>query len=316
MRTVEKERIPSLSLGEERNIVTQLLVVNLTIFILLLFTRVIYNMEDLSTSRFNSDVLAWTALPANPARLLTRPWTLLTYMFSHIDVWQVFSNMIWLWAFGSLLQNVAGHQRILPLYLYGGLCGAIFYVMGMHAMPAFENILPTGSMIGAAASVMALAIGVTTVAPGYRLFPMLGRGIPLWIVTVLFVTLNVSTHLLDANTDAQTYLPALAGGGLTGFLFMMQWKKGKDWGAGLNRLTYKFTHMFHPAVPQEHHDAVALVKKKLAAPVGSNNPYRRIGAVPEQRLNEILDKISEQGMHALTPEEQETLLRASKQQDS
>lgn len=315
MRTVEKERIPSLSLGEERNIVTQLLVVNLTLFILLLFTRVIYNMEGYSTAQFNEDVLAWASLPANPARLLTRPWTLLTSMFSHISVWQVFSNMVWLWGFGTLLQNVAGHQRILPLYIYGGLCGAIFYIMGMHAIPAFESILPQASMIGAAASVMALAIGVTTVAPNYRLFPMLGRGIPLWLITTVFVALHISSHIFSTNDDAQTYFPALLGGGLTGFLYMMQWKRGKDWGAGLNRLTYKATHLFHP-VEEQHKEAAALVRKRLGNSIGGNNPYRRVGAVPEQRLNEILDKIHEQGIHALTPEEQETLLRASKQQDS
>jgi len=312
MRTVQKERIPSLTLGEERNIVTQILVVNLTVFILLLFTRVIYNMEGFTTERFNQEILAWTTLPANPARLLVRPWTLITFMFSHISFWQIFSNMIWLWCFGTLLQNLAGYQRILPLYLYGGLCGAIFYVMGMHAIPGFESLLPQGAMIGAGASVMALAIGATTVAPGYRIFPMLGGGIPLWVITVIFVALQVGAHVYVPNDSYQTYFPALAGGGLTGFLYMLQWKKGKDWGAGLNRLTYKATHIFHPA-EQEHPD-VTMVKKRLNNP-GPNNPYRKVGSVPEQRLNEILDKINEQGMHSLTPEERETLFRASRQEN-
>ena len=92
---------------------------------------------------------------------------------------------------------------------------------------------------------------------------------------------------------------------------MLQWKKGKDWGAGFNRLTYKATHVFHPA--EQDHPDVAIVKKKLTAS-GGNNPYRRVGNVPEQRLNEILDKINEQGINALSPEERETLLRASKQE--
>jgi len=311
MRTVEKERVPSLTLGEERNIVTQILVVNLTVFILLLFTRVIYNMEGYGTERFNQEILSWASLPANPARLLTRPWTLITAMFSHISFWQVFSNMVWLWCFGSLLQSLAGHQRILPLYLFGGFCGAIFYVMGMHAVPAFESLLPQASLIGAGASVMALAIGVTTVAPNYRIFPLLGGGIPLWVVTLVFVALHIGSHLFSGNDNSHTYIPALIGGGLTGFLYMLQWKKGKDWGAGFNRLTYKAAHVFHPTEPE--HPEVTLIKKRLNAP-GGNNPYRKVGNVPEQRLNEILDKINDQGMQALTPEERETLLRASKQE--
>lgn len=311
MRTVEKERVPSLTLGEERNIVTQILVVNLTVFILLLFTRVIYNMEGYGTERFNQEILAWASLPANPARLLTRPWTLITAMFSHISFWQVFSNMLWLWCFGSLLQSLAGHQRILPLYLFGGLCGAIFYVMGMHAIPAFEPLLPQASLIGAGASVMALAIGVTTIAPNYRIFPLLAGGIPLWVITLVFVASHVGSQVFSGLDNSTSYFPSLIGGGLTGFLYMLQWKKGKDWGAGFNRLTYKATHVFNPT-EQEHPD-VTIIKKRLTAG-GSANPYRKVGNVPEQRLNEILDKINEQGMNALTPEERETLVRASKQE--
>lgn len=308
MHAVEKERTPRLSLGEERNIVTQILIVNLTVFILLLFTRVIYNMEGFTSARFNAEVLSWASLPADPEKLLVRPWTLITAMFSHISFWQVFSNMIWLWCFGTLLQNLAGYQRIFPLYLFGGLVGAAAYLLGMQVIPSFQALQPNAAMMGASASVMALAIGVTAIAPGYRIFPLLSGGIPLWVITLLYIALHITASVFSSTEHPLTHIPALAGGGLIGLLYMLQWKRGRDLGAGLNRLTYKATHVFHP-VEEEHSDLSLL--KKFNSP-GGNAPYRRVGNVPEQRLNEILDKINELGISALTPEERETLIRASK----
>lgn len=306
MHVVEKERIPRLSLGEERNMVTQLLLVNITVFVLLFFTQVIYNIEGLTTAQFNKDILTWALLPAEPSALLRSPWTLLTSLFTHISFWHIFSNMVWLWCFGTLLQNLAGYQRILPLYLFSGLCGSVFYLAGMQFIPAFNALQPGAALTGATASVMALAIGATTVAPGYRIFPLLGGGIPLWVLTSLFVALHIGTHAF--SLQEATRLPALLGGGLTGFFYMRQWKKGKDWGARLNRFTFKATHVFHPADQQVD---PSIVKKKMLSTPQNSTPYRKIGNVSEQRLNEILDKINEQGMRSLTAEERETLLRAS-----
>ncbi|TWF44569.1 membrane associated rhomboid family serine protease [Chitinophaga polysaccharea] len=307
MHALEKEKLPRLSLGEGRNMVTQLLVANLTIFIFLLFTLVIYKMEDVGEPRFHQDIMTWLRLPGDPAKLLTRPWTLVTSLFTHIGVWQVFTNMVWLWCFGTFMQHLAGHQRILPLYLFGGICGNLFYVAAMQLIPSFHALAGNEYFLGASGSIMAIAIGVTAIAPRYRIFPLLGGGISLWIVTLLFISLSVSA-LLMTSSYGYTYLPVLAGGGLAGWLYMWQWKKGSDWGAGFNRLSFKLTHVFHPASQQINPDDL----KKKATVTEAEQPFRRIGKVPEQKLNEILDKINENGLASLSPEERETLLRASR----
>lgn len=303
MHLVEKEQTLRLSLGEEKNMVTQLLVINLTIFVFLFFTNVIYNMEGMSSAQYVQDVLSRAALPADTSLLLHRPWTLITSLFTHDKFWDIFSNLLWLWCFGSFLQGTAGNQRILPLYLYSGIIGIGFYLLGMQFIPAFHAIQPYAVMTGASASVMALAIGATTVNPGYRIFPLLGGGIPLWIITAVFVAMHIGTHV--SSLYDMTYLPALAGGGLTGFVYMQQWKKGRDLGAGLNRFLFKITHIFHP--PEQQVDLTS-VKKMLQA---DNRHLRREGAISEQLLNEILDKVHKEGMNALTTEEREILLRAS-----
>lgn len=308
MHALEKEKMPRLSLGEERNMVTQLVVVNLTIFIFLLFAKVIYTMEigKEGDALFYKNILSWLRLPADPSRLLVRPWTLLTSLFTHIEVWQVFTNMVWLWCFGTFLQHIAGHQRILPMYLFGGLIGNVFYILGVQAIPGLHTLLPNATEMGASPSIMAMAAGATLISPRYRIFPLLGGGIPLWIITIVYVALSVGTNVSSPGGIA--YLVQLTGGGLAGLMFMYSWKKGHDWGAGFNHLLFKLTHVFHPAAQQidpNHPKSAAKIIARL-----ESQPYRKIGQVPEQRLNEILDKINEMGLDALSPEERETLLRA------
>lgn len=308
MHALEKEKLPRLSLGEGRNMVTHLLVVNLTIFIFLLFTLVIYKMEDVGEPRFHQDIMTWLRLPADPSKLLLRPWTLVTSLFTHISVWQVFTNMVWLWCFGTFMQHLAGYQRILPLYLFGGICGNLFYVAGMQFIPSFHTLAGGEYLLGAAGSIMAIAVGVTTIAPRYRIFPLLKGGISLWIITLLFAVLSIGS-LVASSTYGYTYIPVLAGGAFAGWIYMTQWKKGNDWGSGFNKLAFKFTHVFHPASQRINPDDF---KKKTSSADADQQPFRRIGKVPEQRLNEILDKINENGLSSLSPDERDTLLRASR----
>ncbi|CAL1520989.1 rhomboid family intramembrane serine protease [Chitinophaga sp. MM2321] len=310
MHALEKEKLPRLSLGEGRNMVTHLVVFNLTIFIFLLFTLVIYKMEDVGESRFYSDIMSWLRVPADPSSLLLRPWTLVASLFTHIEVWQIFTNMVWLWCFGTFMQHITGYQRVLPLYLFGGICGNIFYVLGVQAIPALHVLIPAGTVVGASPSIMAIAAGITLIAPRYRIFPLLAGGIPLWVVTLLYAGLSLATSVTSPAGIA--YIIQLTGAALAGMLYMYKWKQGRDLGAGFNKLTFKLTHVFHPASQRINPDDF---KRNLQADSDSH-PFKRVGKVPEQRLNEILDKINTNGLSSLSPEERDTLLRASKPENN
>lgn len=245
MDVVEKgEPMPILSLGEGKNMVTQLVLVNLTVFILLFFTQIIYNIEGNSTIRFNLDVMNNIILPASFSRLARLPWTFFTSLFVNESVWLIFGNMIWLWAFGSILQRKAGAGVILPLFLFGGIAGNLFYMLGMQFIPAFHATQFFASYGGSSACVMSLAVATLLLAPNVRFFKELSGGIPMWVVTILYLIMSISAHLFSHHD--LTALPALIGGALAGFLFMNAWKKGYDWGAGFNKALYKATHLFHP----------------------------------------------------------------------
>ncbi len=96
---------------------------------------------------------------------------------------------------------LTGNKKIIPLYIYGGLVGAIIYVVAFNTLPPLKHISSSSILLGASASVMAIAMATTTLAPNYRIFPLIGRGIPLWVLTLIFITIDTASILVN-NTMA------------------------------------------------------------------------------------------------------------------
>ena len=62
-------------------------------------------------------------------------WQVFTYMFSHVDFWHLFSNMLGLFIFGRLVERSVGSREFLLYYLLTGtLAGAASYLMLLFAV--------------------------------------------------------------------------------------------------------------------------------------------------------------------------------------
>ena len=123
---------------------TRLLYLNISVFLLFALSNA---FTSLFTGNFNAipniadDLLA---LPSDPLRLLLRPWTLLTYMFTHFGFRHILFNMIVLYFSGKILMEYLGEKRMLALYIYGGIGGGILYILLYNLSP----VLGAGSMVG------------------------------------------------------------------------------------------------------------------------------------------------------------------------
>jgi membrane associated rhomboid family serine protease len=180
-------------LGQDGNALVQLVIVNACLFVILKFVYVIYLLNSLNPLAYQANVLSWFVLPAGLDRLSSRPWTALTYMFCDQQVLRFIGNMFWLWCFGYILQDLTGNRKLVPIYLYGGIAGAAFFVLSYAVFPRLQAQLPFAQLMGSNAAIIAIAVATTTVAPDYRIFPMINGGIPLWILTLLFLLINFSS---------------------------------------------------------------------------------------------------------------------------
>lgn len=161
-------RFKKITLGEDNNALIALIGINGIGFVILGLIKLIYLLVETPGAAFANEILPWFILPAKLSALGRAPWTILSYMFVHTGIIATFTNMLWLWAFGSILQDMAGNKKLIPIYLYGGLAGGIVFLASNYAIPQLRPFIDVYSLSGANASIMAVAIATTALAPDYR----------------------------------------------------------------------------------------------------------------------------------------------------
>ncbi|MEI6950652.1 rhomboid family intramembrane serine protease [Paraflavisolibacter sp. H34] len=306
MSHFQQENRRRLTVGQDGNALVMLIAMQLVVFVLLAFIKVIYYFTYGKTGLgvYQSQILEWVTLPANLSVFITRPWTLFTHMFVHDDVWHIVANMLWLWAFGYILQDMAGNRKIIPVFIYGALAGAAVYMLALNIIPGLQDNLVHARALGASAGVMAIAIASTTLAPNYRIFPLINGGIPLWVLTAIFVIIDLAT--IPYN-NAGGHIAHLAGGAM-GYLFVAMLRKGYDWSNWMNNCFDWVSNLFNPAKPKKGKNMKTELFYKSTIP-----PFKKTSNLSQQKVDEILDKISQKGYHSLTEDEKEILRRASKE---
>ena len=297
---IKKQRF---TLGQPNNALMWLFVINIIFYLVLATIKVAISVNDNSDAAFYAQVVPWFQLPASLSVLSSRPWTFFTYMFSDVELFRAISNMLWLWAFGGILQNLTGNRKLIPVYLYGGFAGALFFITATYLIPSNKALIDSASLLGANAPVMAVALAATMVAPNYRFFRNIRGGIPLWILTIVYIAVN----LAGVAAKPAAYPIAFIGGALAGLLFVQLLHKRIDGSNWMNNLYSWFINLFDPHKSKQRNS----IKEKVFYDTGNRSPYNKTSNITPQRVDEILDKISQKGFDHLTKEEKEILKRAS-----
>ena len=292
-------------LGQDNNALVYLVAINLLVFVLLTFIKIIYYLSEIPNEFFYKQVFDWFTLPAVTDNFLNKPWVIFTYMFTHDSIWGLISSLLWLWAFGYILQDLTGNNKLIPIYLYGGFAGGIVFLITVNLFPALANHVTTlGPLMGAGAAVMAIAVATTTLAPEYRIFPLINGGIPLWVLMVVFVAIDFATLAGNNAGIAASHLT----GGAIGFLFIRQLRRGSNWGAWMNHFIDWLNDLFSPDKKRPQKDSRDnLFAKSLG------NIKQKKSDLTQTRIDALLDKINQQGYQFLTDEEKSFLKRASKE---
>src|SRR5688572_20036130 len=151
MRYYQQKRGQRLAIGQDGNALTLLIAINLIAFVLLASIKVLYYFSSGQggVGLYTQEILPWVALPAQLDKLLVKPWTLITHMFVHDNVWHIISNMLWLWAFGYILQDLAGNRKLTPIFFYGGLAGALAFLLAYNLLPPLKENIVGAKAIGA-----------------------------------------------------------------------------------------------------------------------------------------------------------------------
>ena len=245
------------------------------------------------------EVLRNTALASEISTAIKKPWTLLTHMFLHKGFWHILWNMLLLLWFGRIVGDLIGDKKILPLYLYGGLFGALIYMLAIN----------NGLAQGASAAVMAVVVAAAVVAPDYIMRLILIGDIKIKYIALVIVFLDVIGTAGNVNTGGHY---AHLGGAAFGWIYISLMRQGLDLSVSFNSLYEKILEFFNKfRSPQKSH----LKVRYKANQKQDRKPNRRSDDLSFQdRLDRILDKIKQEGYDNLTDDEKEFLYQASKKE--
>jgi membrane associated rhomboid family serine protease len=223
----EKNQKPLL--GADNNALVALLAINLVGYVILGLLKVIYYLESLPLEQFYNQIFYPLTLQRD---WLHQPWSLFVYNWVHDGFWTLFTNMIWLSIFTYVLQVKGANKHIFPIYFYSGLMGAICFLCMSANQP----------LVGAGVSVTALVVATMVLTPQYKLLSSLLGGLPIWILGIIYLVLQGYSLV---NTSLSVIL-SIAIGGVTGGVYVMLLKRGKDLGKWMHQLLHLLNNSLSP----------------------------------------------------------------------
>lgn len=277
----------------EGSALTRLIYINLGIFLTI---RIINVFFFLAGAEF--PFLDWLALPADFGTLASRPWTLITYMFLHFDFLHILFNLLWLYWMGQIFLGYFDQDKLIAIYILGGITGGLFYILGYNSFPVFSGIVADSRLLGASASVIAIVTALAVHAPNHSIHLMFIGPVKMKFIALVSVILYV---IGISSTNAGGNLAHL-GGAFWGVVYVLQLRRGFDSGKGISSLFNWIKRQFTPK-PK--------VKITYRKPV-NDIEYNRQKNQDQARMNEILEKISKSGYGSLSKEEKEILFKMGK----
>lgn len=276
------------------DVLTKLIYINVGIFVLIRLVSVFLMLFNINSTSF----LQYLQFPSSPELFLYRPWTVFTYMFTHFDVLHILFNMLWLYWFGKLFLTYWGERQLGGLYVWGGIAGAVLFMLSYNIFPYFQHLANDSYLMGASASVMAIVFAVA--------FYQKDLEVNLLIVgKVKLIYLAIFTFVIDllaiTSSNAGGHL-AHIGGALLGIYFAVQIQKGKDLTSPMNRLIDWFVNL-------------GKRKPKMKVSYKRTETDYEYNARKHQEivdLDSILDKLKRSGYESLSSDEKKRLFDASR----
>jgi membrane associated rhomboid family serine protease len=201
-------------------------------------------------------------------------WQLFTYMFMHGGIFHILFNMLALWMFGAEIENYWGTQQFSIYYLTCGI-GA-----GLCNILLTSGGYPT---VGASGAVYGVLLAFGMMFPDRQVYIYFLLPIRAKYLVILYAVIELFASFDQASSGIAHF--AHLGGMAVGFIYIK-----------IMQREIPFQSWFEKTFAQ---------KTESRSVTTTRRP-------PEERVDEILDKISRTGYESLTTDEKRILLEASK----
>lgn len=271
----------------------QIISVTSLLWILIFLTEIL--MKGIGMETAFALLLYKLMLPTSVATFLYQPWSIITSIFLEMkaDFIGFLFRMLILYQLGGLLQSYRGKETIWHLFIMGGIAGAVLHLLAYTFIHFYST--QNGFIHGTSASVLAVVAGLGTFLPDYRIRIFLFGEVAMKWIAILWVALDV---VLLPSSSMQHFHHI--GGAFYGFLFFRMYKQGIDFMKPWRWVGETATRIWESTFQRK-------------PTYGSRKTINMDGAVTEEELNRLLDKVAQKGYAALSRYEKERLEKASRQ---
>jgi membrane associated rhomboid family serine protease len=225
-------------------------------------------------------------------------WTLITAAFSHFDLWHFLINMLVLYSFSAPLEARWGKKRYLLFYL-----GAALFSSVLHCSMAFFGFRDVPAL-GASGAVCAMTTAFAIYYPKAVIYLWGILPIPAWLLVGGFALFDIKGLVDQAGGAGGNIGHAAHLGGTVFALIIIGLLAGNllPRGSRANTTVRRMTSATGRA-PADYYP--------------SQKTYPERDLDEENRLDELLTKVSRSGIDSLTDQEREDLRRiGEKRRDS
>ncbi|MCL2074446.1 MAG: rhomboid family intramembrane serine protease [Marinilabiliaceae bacterium] len=276
------------------SIVTRLIYINIGVFLLIRLVQLIIVLGGNPANNIRPFV-SFFMVPAYFPNLLLKPWSLVTYMFTHYDFIHLLFNILYIFWFGRIFIEIIGSRLLLRVYFLGGLSGALLYLISFNMLPAFKNIYGYSEMLGASAAAIAILFTIARVTPDYKIRLLFFGPVKLKYIALIALILDLISISNMSNTGGHI---AHIGGAIFGLIFGKLLIEKKIKYPSKNNQWFNFSQK-------------SKMKIVYSRPL-TDMEYNTIKKERQNEIDRILDKIKESGYESLTKEEKNSLFKASK----
>ena len=243
------------------------------------------------------------ALSADPWDLVFKPWTVLTFMFTHFNLGHFIQNMIILYFAGRMFMEYLGQKRLLALYIYSSLFSAFLYISLFPYFDGWHSYF-NGASTGAISILVASALYLPNMP--VRLWGVFE--IKYWVIAAVIVAYDFLS-LTASNGNSFNHFAHL-GGAVVAFFFVRSMRNGHEWNVYLFQIIDAVRNLLYRRGG-----------KKKGFKFGDRNytPYEEVkrkesksSTMDTSKMDAILDKIKEEGYDSLSKEEKAYLFKISK----
>jgi membrane associated rhomboid family serine protease len=283
---------------QKGNTITRLIFINLFVYIAL---NLLYVFLHGTAPGVYGDIRNALALSNGWMHNLTHPWAWLTHMFVHDSFWHILWNMLFLYWFGRIVGDLIGDHHMLPIYIYGGLLGGLSFVLTASALGYVSG---TTFAIGASGATMAIVLAAGIIAPDYMMRLILIGSVKLKYIVLAILLLDI--FRLAGSTNVGGHVAHL-GGAAMGWFYIYALRSGMEIGKPIMQLQTMIMNLFDgPRKPRRS-------KARVFDMRGERQSEPQAGSSDvQEKVDAILDKISQKGYDSLSDEEKEFLYQASK----